>query len=47
MPPLFIEELTEQHMYRAVSRTPQTPVGSGVGGAAAERLQTPAVDVKG
>lgn len=36
-----------QDMYRAVSRTPQTAVGSGVGGAAAERLQTSAVDVKG
>lgn len=46
-PRLFIEELTVQHMYRAVSRTPQTPAGSGVGGAAAERRQTSAVDVRG
>lgn len=47
MPPLFIEELTGQLMYRAVFRTPQTPAGSGVGGAAAERRQTSADDVKG
>lgn len=46
-PRLFIEELTVQHMYWVVSRTPQTPAGSGVGGAAAERRQTSAVDVRG
>lgn len=47
MPPLFIEELTGQHMYRAGSRTPQTFADSGVGGAAAKRRHTSAVDVKG
>lgn len=37
IPPRLIEELTVQHMYRAVSRTPQTSAGSGVGGASTEK----------